>query len=97
MTHKNSVSESDAHNSNEDIVYKPTAIEEVLESVWEQGRSHTSRHSAVQQALTQINEFGHEVYSHNTATGWCCACDADIAWLNSEIETKIEAENGKEL
>ena len=38
-------------------------------------------------------EFGHEVYAHNTADGWCCACEADIAFLNAEIKRKeLEAE-----
>lgn len=31
-------------------------------------------------------EYGHKVYSHKTADGWCCACDADIAFLTSQIE-----------
>jgi hypothetical protein len=30
-------------------------------------------------------EQGHPVISHNTADGWCCACEADIAFLNKEI------------
>ena len=31
-------------------------------------------------------EFGHEVYSHKTADGWCCACEADIAFLEQKIK-----------
>ena len=31
-------------------------------------------------------EFGHEVYSHKTADGWCCACDADIAFLEGQLQ-----------
>ena len=30
-------------------------------------------------------EFGHEVYGHKTAEGWCCACEADIAFLESAL------------
>lgn len=37
-----------------------------------------------------VCEFGHEVYSHKTADGWCCACEADQAWLNAEIERRVE-------
>jgi len=33
-------------------------------------------------------EFGHEVYFHKTVDGWCCACDADQAFMESEIEKK---------
>lgn len=33
-------------------------------------------------------EFGHEVYLHKTVDGWCCACDADQAFMESEIEKK---------
>ena len=31
-------------------------------------------------------DFGHEVYGHRTSSGWCCACEADIAWLQGETE-----------
>lgn len=31
-------------------------------------------------------EHGHEVYSHKTADGWCCACEADIAFLKAQQE-----------
>lgn len=34
-------------------------------------------------------EYGHEVYSHNTASGWCCACEADQAFMENEIERRI--------
>ena len=31
-------------------------------------------------------EFGHEIVSHKTADGWCCACDADVAFLGLRVE-----------
>lgn len=34
-------------------------------------------------------EYGHEVYSHKTAGGWCCACDSDIAFLNGRIDEAV--------
>jgi hypothetical protein len=37
-----------------------------------------------------VCEFGHEVFSHNTAEGWCCACDADQAFMEKEIEERVE-------
>ena len=33
-------------------------------------------------------EFGHEVYLHKTVDGWCCACEADQAFMESEIEKR---------
>ena len=33
-------------------------------------------------------EQGHEIYGHKTAEGWCCACEADIAVLNSMLQPK---------
>lgn len=30
-------------------------------------------------------EYGHEVFSHKTIDGWCCACEADQAFLEDEI------------
>ena len=35
-------------------------------------------------------EFGHEVYSHNTVDGWCCACEADQAFMEAEIEARVK-------
>ena len=31
-------------------------------------------------------EFGHEVYSHNTVDGWCCACEADQAFMDERVK-----------
>jgi hypothetical protein len=36
-------------------------------------------------------EYGHEVYGHKTVDGWCCACDADQAFMEAEIENRIAA------
>ena len=33
-------------------------------------------------------EFGHEVYGHKTADGWCCACEADMAFLAAQLHNK---------
>lgn len=30
-------------------------------------------------------EFGHPVESHTTADGWCCACDADVAFMEGRL------------
>lgn len=35
-------------------------------------------------------ESVHEVYSHNTADGWCCACEADQAFMEAEIEARVK-------
>ena len=35
-------------------------------------------------------EYGHEVYSHNTVDGWCCACDADQAFMEAEIQERVK-------
>ena len=35
-------------------------------------------------------EFGHEVYSHKTVDGWCCACEADQAFMEAEIEARVK-------
>ena len=34
-------------------------------------------------------EFGHKVYGHTTSYGWCCACEADQAFLEAEIEKRV--------
>lgn len=31
-------------------------------------------------------EFGHEVYGHKTVDGWCCACEADQAFMYATLE-----------
>ena len=36
-----------------------------------------------------ICEFGHKVYAHNTVDGWCCACEADQAFMGAEIERAV--------
>lgn len=33
-------------------------------------------------------EYGHKVYAHRTAEGWCCACDADIAFLEAQLNSR---------
>lgn len=39
-------------------------------------------------------EYGHEVYSHKTADGWCCACEADRAFMEGRIrEAKLTPNN----
>lgn len=35
-------------------------------------------------------EFGHEVYSHNTVDGWCCACEADQAFMDGRVKEAEE-------
>ena len=35
-------------------------------------------------------EFGHKVYSHKTVDGWCCACEADQAFMEAEIEARVK-------
>lgn len=31
-----------------------------------------------------------EQFSHKTEPGWCCACDADIAFMQGEIKSQQE-------
>ena len=31
-------------------------------------------------------EFGHKVYAHNTVDNWCCACEADQAFMQGKID-----------
>lgn len=31
-----------------------------------------------------------ELYAHDTADNWCCACEADIAFLNGEKKLLLE-------
>lgn len=42
----------------------------------------------------QVNKCkqGHPIYSHDTIDGWCCACDADQAFMEAEIERRVKAE-----
>ncbi len=36
-------------------------------------------------------EYGHPVYSHKTVDGYCCACDADIAFMDKKYtESEIQ-------
>jgi len=41
-------------------------------------------------------EFGHEIYAHKSADGWCCACEADQAFMQAEI-TKAQEQLLDEL
>ena len=40
----------------------------------------------------QVNKCkqGHPIYSHDTRDGWCCACDADIAFAVQELKDEPE-------
>lgn len=40
----------------------------------------------------QVNKCrqGHPIYAHDTREGWCCACDADIAFVMSWIKDEPE-------
>lgn len=36
-------------------------------------------------------EYGHQVYAHKSAAGWCCACEGDMAFLEGRIEEAATA------
>lgn len=33
----------------------------------------------------RVEQLAANLYGHHTAEGWCCACDADIAFLEGQI------------
>lgn len=38
----------------------------------------------------QVEQLAANTYAHPTRDGWCCACDADIAFANSSIQKEPE-------
>lgn len=40
----------------------------------------------------QVEQLAADIYTHPTRDGWCCACDADIAFAMQEIQKEPEFE-----
>jgi len=54
------------------------AVSRMFDLVKEQQRAYGE---AARSNDPHLCEFGHEVYSHKTVDGYCCACEADIAFM----------------
>ena len=75
-----------------------------LFELWRDGRSDNDRYNSVhaaeewlldwhnKQVKSEPNEceFGHQLYGHKTAEGWCCACEADQAFMNGNTKQAVE-------
>lgn len=38
----------------------------------------------------QVEQLAADIYAHSTRDGWCCACDADIAFAMDDIQKEPE-------
>jgi len=37
-----------------------------------------------------VEQLAADEYGHNTLNGWCCACEADQAFMEAEIERRVK-------
>lgn len=47
--------------------------------------------------IGMIDEYAAELYGHATLDGWCCGCDADQAFMESDIKRQVSEQRQKDL
>ena len=45
--------------------------------------------TALKAFCDEVEQLAADEYGHVTADGWCCACDADMAFLEAELERRL--------